>query len=147
MTMQVRKRTGEDSRWYAPSRDVAAIFPDAIRKAFHELRGELESDPYLAGVEHILGVTDEDLCRAATVYSKIVSAVVSGGKLADAFENSGFQYEPAQALVGMVFMKLMTQFFIRHYGETLLGKTTDENLPILQQCVDELAKFNKDKDL
>lgn len=140
--LQARARGATDKQWYAPHRDITVLFPKLIRQTFHELSNN--QDPAVEEVWSALGITDAEMKKMVETFASIVNCVIKRGEdLREAMERSGFCSHRAQAVLGMIFMRLTLEEFLGVYGQILHVGEPDENLGNLKECAAKLAFFGK----
>ena len=138
--LQLRPKSGQDQRWYAPNRDLTVFFPALVRQTFEELAGFL--DPAVEEVWTKLGVSDEEMTLMARTFASVIKCVIARGEdLQQALERSGFRSHRAQSIIGMIFLRLMTERFVACYGETLHKGEHDPNHKDLKDCLALLEQF------
>ncbi len=139
--LAVREKGGDDSRWWCPDRDITVVVPAALRAVFYKL--SQEPDGAMVTVYDKLGVTTDDVKTLLRLYARLVSCVELRQDPSDAFDCLAFDRNPAQALVGLVFTRLVVEEFASRYGATLHRGEDDpnqENLGQLRILLQELGK-------
>ena len=138
--LQCRPKSGSDQRWYSPDRDLTVLFPRLIRQTFVTLSGDLDSA--VTEVWSKLGVSNEEMTLMVKTFAGIVKCVLMRGEdLEQALEKSGFCAHRAQAIIGMVFLRLITEQFVSCYGQTLHKGEFDPNHRDLKDCLKLLDRF------
>ncbi len=141
--LQVRPQEG-DRRWWSADRDLTVIYPESIRQAFYLLeRGALT--PGELEVWGKLNLSNDELMSLAKAYSKLISSTEARTNTADLISDPNFQNHPAQALLGMIVLRLWTKMFASKYGVTIHRGEEDPNLELLQQTIKALDVFQRPK--
>lgn len=136
--LNVREK-GEDGRWWSPNRDITHVFPAAMQAVFYALDGDLT--PAELEVIDRLGISDEEIKLAVRLYSKLISCVELRQNIVAQVESMGLRSHKVTALLGMIFLRLLTELFASKYGATLHKGEADPNQEILRAFRETLEQF------
>lgn len=151
MSLQVRERNSDDKRWWAPERDVTVLFPNALRASFYVLSGASDKvmhQQLFKDSKHIrrkLELTDDELAIAAKLYAKLVSCVERRMDVSAVLNDMLLWSPRTRAVVGLVFLHLMTDSFCKHYKSTLHKGEDDPNRDLLAEVRDILHVYAEER--
>lgn len=150
--LRLRKKDSEDKRFWNPERDLAVVYPSALRETFHELAAAFDPDNPTTGlvageVADALGVREADVGDLARLYAQLIGAVRSRNLPAvndELLRAVAFRQPQVHAVVGLVFLKVLTEKFVCTYGENLIVGEADPNDPALADLVLALDRYRKE---
>ena len=133
--LNVREKGG-DERWWSPDRDLTVIYPRVMREVFYSLSNS--ATPVELEIFRLLKLTEDDIGVAARLYSRLISCVEARENIVQHVQNMPFRSNRVMALLGMVFLRRVTELFAEKYSSTLHRGEPDPNHDNLQAF---LGKF------
>lgn len=139
--LQARAKGSEDKRWWSPSRDITVVYPGAMSQTANDLGNQIDTDPRLLELMRKLGLSREEVKEHLRVYARIIKAVHARHNLTKIMDGVDLRSHKASAVVGTVFLDIVTRFFISKYGQTIHKNFEDPNKEFLEECIEifELA--------
>lgn len=153
--LRIRKRDSEDKRFWNPERDLSVVYPSALQETFHELAAVFDPDSPATGlaasvVARELNVRESDIGDLARTYAQLIAAVRARRLPAEHDEllrALALRNDVSHAVVGIVFLKVLTEKFVCTYGENLIVGEPDPNDKTLSELIQVLDSYRKERPL
>lgn len=134
--LQFRKVDDSDKRWYSPNRDLTVVFPRILRETFIVLETFFDDlsapRPDVVEIVDKLGISSEEVGKLAQCYGRLIKAIRERKDLSEELFNFRVMNARPKALIGYVFLDLLTREFAIKYYQTLHPKEPDPNDPELK---------------
>lgn len=140
--LQFRKADDTDKRWYSPQRDVTVLFPRVLRETFIILESFFDDlkTPRPDAIEIIdtLGISSEEIGDLARRYGQLIQAIRERKDLSAELTNFRLMNARPKAIIGYIFLDLMTREFASRYYQIVHPGEPDSNDSTLKELLIQL---------